>query len=166
MPLIYYPNKVLTTPARLIEPNEFSSLPDLVNEMSTIIFDQQGLGLAAPQVGQSIQLFLIRTIKDDIIPFINPIFTELSNETVQTLEGCLSLPTVEATLQRRVWVEVLAQDIDGKLFRTKLIQRDAIIAQHENDHLEGRTLFESMSKSQRVFKRNSYLKKVKRQGKK
>lgn len=131
MSLIYYPNKILTTKCRIVEPEELTKLKEIAHEMRTIIWNQDGLGLAAPQVGKSIQFLLIRTIKDDIVTFVNPIITEEAPDTIKTVEGCLSLPGVEAAIKRTPWIEVLAQDMDGALFRTKLYNRDAIIFAHE-----------------------------------
>jgi len=162
MELLYYPNKALTT---VCEPvTEFGEeLTNIVEEMTKIMTEQDGLGLAAPQVGVLGRFFVATIGADHFITFVNPEITDVGGAVLETKEGCLSLPDVIAKVKRRYErIMIKAQDLKGEEFEVPLTSKDAIICSHEMDHLEGKTLFQTMNRIDRLYKENSYLKRMKR----
>ncbi len=109
----------------------------LANDMLETMIDADGVGLAAPQIGRSIRMFVI--MADDNVKrvFINPQIIKTSNEVGPYDEGCLSIPQVYETIVRPLQVTVQAYDENGKRFT---LDADGLLArciQHENDHLDG-----------------------------
>ena len=105
-----------------------------------------GAGIAAPQCGVSDRIFVVHgTGKNPRYPykpaipltvFINPVLT-VSGESVDLIEGCLSVPGVRGQVRRRVCATVLARRPDGSRFRAEAEGHAAGTLQHENDHLDG-----------------------------
>ena len=95
-----------------------------------------GVGLAAPQVGQSLRLF-VTGVKGEPMVFINPEITERSKEEILWEEGCLSLPRLLGEVRRPKEVTVRATGTDRQPFEVKADGLLARVLQHEYDHLEG-----------------------------
>ena len=109
----------------------------LANDMLETMIDADGVGLAAPQIGRSIRMFVIMADDDVKRVFINPQIIKTSNEVGPYDEGCLSIPQVYETIVRPLQVTVQAYDENGKRFT---LDADGFLArciQHENDHLDG-----------------------------
>lgn len=109
----------------------------LANDMLETMIDADGVGLAAPQIGRSIRMFVIMADDDVKRVFINPQIIKTSNEVCPYDEGCLSIPQVYETIVRPLQVTVQAYDENGKRFT---LDADGLLArciQHENDHLDG-----------------------------
>lgn len=109
----------------------------LANDMLETMIDADGVGLAAPQIGRSIRMFVIMADDDIKRVFINPQIIKTSNEVGPYDEGCLSIPQVYETIVRPLQVTVQAYDENGKRFT---LDADGLLArciQHENDHLDG-----------------------------
>lgn len=115
---------------------DFSVVKALLNEMKQTMYAEDGVGLAAPQVGVSLRFFAM----DDGSGFkivVNPEILERSTEKESAEEGCLSVPGVFAQVERHTWVRVRYQNEHGE-FREELLQGyGARIFQHELDHLDG-----------------------------
>lgn len=121
----------------------------LAERMIDDMYAAEGCGLAAPQVGESVAMVVIDCdygdgTKKNPYVLINPQIVEQSEETFTGSEGCLSFPGVTVEVERPRHVVVHAQNLDGELMRyeadSTLLAR---CLQHEIDHLNGRTLFES-----------------------
>ena len=117
---------------------------ELAQEMIEIVLREPGLGLAAPQVGESLRLVVVRFDAEDeekekprIIPLLNPKVAERSEETVQGREGCLSLPTLYGDVERASEVLVKAVSLDGEEVEIEASGLGARVLQHEVDHLDG-----------------------------
>lgn len=109
----------------------------LVTDMFITMEKEHGIGLAAPQVGKSLRLFVIK-IDDDIERvFINPQIIQTSIETCSFEEGCLSVPKYYEEVIRPERVTVQAQNINGRRFTLEADELLARAIQHEYDHLEG-----------------------------
>ena len=109
----------------------------LANDMLETMIDADGVGLAAPQIGRSIRMFVIMADDDVKRVFINPQIIKTSNEVGPYDGGCLSIPQVYETIVRPLQVTVQAYDENGKRFT---LDADGLLArciQHENDHLDG-----------------------------
>ena len=109
----------------------------LAEDMFETMLAADGVGLACPQVGKSLRMFVL--IADDNVRrvFINPQIIQTSKEVCDYDEGCLSIPQVYETITRPVRVTVQAQNEKGKLFTLDADGLLARIIQHEYDHLEG-----------------------------
>lgn len=114
-----------------------SALRMLTEAMVETLIDENGVGLAAPQVGVSDKLFVVKLPEEKPIIFINPEIIETSLETGPYEEGCLSIPGLYHEVIRPLCVTVQAQDVKGKPFTLKADGLLARVIQHENDHLHG-----------------------------
>jgi peptide deformylase len=112
------------------------SLRKLVDDMFATLNDADGVGLAAPQVGQSIRLLVV-DYEEEHLALCNPVITGKTGESIGA-EGCLSLPGFVGTrIKRAASVEVEAQDVHGASVRLSAEGMLARILQHEVDHLDG-----------------------------
>lgn len=148
LPLRYFGDPILRKRAKEVETID-EDLVKLVHDMDKVRQHYHGVGIAAPQVGQSIRLFIFRIDHEDadgkIIPgplrvFINPKLSEPSSKEHAQKEGCLSIPGIREAVQRPLEITIEAQDVDGNIFKERLTGLAARCAMHENDHLNG-TLF-------------------------
>jgi peptide deformylase len=139
-----YPDPVLLKEARPVTDEEFSSgmidgvsLNTILDDMMTALASSKGVGLAAPQIGVSIRLFMI-DLRDGNLPrvFINP-KVECAGKLVSGDEGCLSVPGLFVKVKRHPACTVNAKAPDGKPFALKMEGLAARACQHENDHLSG-----------------------------
>jgi peptide deformylase len=114
-----------------------ASLERLVTDMWETMRDAPGVGLAAPQVGETIRV-LVAEYEDQAVALINPEIIKASEEEVLGTEGCLSIPgLVGDNVSRHVSVVIKARDPKGKEIRVKAEGWFARILQHEIDHLDG-----------------------------
>jgi len=126
-----------------------SGLRVLVDAMFETMSEADGVGLAAPQVGVSLRLFVINIHGVEKRVYINPQILETSIETETSEEGCLSIPGVWHDVQRPARVNVQAQDLEGKAFTVKAEGLLARAIQHENDHLNGTLFIDRLSSEDR-----------------
>lgn len=109
----------------------------LVADMTDTMYDEIGIGLAAPQVGHSLRLMVVGDEEGrGVQALVNPVITE-SGGTVTAEEGCLSLPGIFADVTRAQWVKLEAHDLDGKPVAIAARGLRARVFQHEIDHLDG-----------------------------
>lgn len=109
----------------------------LIDEMFITLKESNGIGLAAPQIGRNIRLFIVQLEENDGMVFINPEIIRTSDEQCSMEEGCLSIPKVYEKVIRPKDVTLQYMDING---RKQLIQATGLLArviQHEYDHLNG-----------------------------
>ena len=109
----------------------------MVEDMFETMYDEVGIGLAAPQVGISLRLMVVgddngRTPR----ALVNPVIAERGGE-VTAEEGCLSLPGIFAPVTRSEWVRLEAQDLEGQPVSIRAKGLTARVFQHEMDHLDG-----------------------------
>lgn len=109
----------------------------LAEEMLDTMIEADGVGLAAPQIGKSIRLFVVMADDDVKRVFINPQIISTSEEVGPYDEGCLSIPEVYETITRPLKVTVQALNEKGKPFTLNAEGLLARVIQHENDHLDG-----------------------------
>ena len=109
----------------------------LVEDMTDTMYDEVGIGLAAPQVGASIRLMVVGDESNrGVQALVNPIIAAQGG-SVTAEEGCLSLPGVFAPVTRAEWVTLQAQDLDGAPVSITARGLRARVFQHEIDHLDG-----------------------------
>lgn len=119
--------------------NNFDNIiKELTEEMFSTMYLYEGVGLAAPQIGVSLRLFIMDSREENgkkVV--INPEIIEFLGEEVSEEEGCLSIPEIFEDVVRPEGVKVKYQDLEGKLIEEELHGYQARIFQHENDHLDG-----------------------------
>lgn len=129
------------------------AIRDLVQDMFRIMRQEEGAGLAAPQIGESLRLFVTEERPDEGQParvFINPQLSELGGELDGHDEGCLSLPGIRGVIRRQPRVTIRALDEQGQPFELTSDQFSARVWQHEFDHLEGILITDRMAMLDRM----------------
>ena len=154
LPIIGYGAIVLKTKAKEI-PADYPELHKLISDMYETMYDASGVGLAAPQIGKSIRLFVIDTspfdtddfeqnsgfeVKSVKKTFINPIMIDESGENASFEEGCLSIPNIREHINRKSDITIKYQDENFTHHQGTFSGILARVIQHEYDHLDG-TLF-------------------------
>lgn len=113
----------------------------LIANMAETLLEQKGLGLAAPQVGVNLRIFIARlnaeTPNETVVTMINPELLVISKDTEDGEEGCLSLPNKFGIVRRAKSVTIQYSDQRGSANALNLNGLNARIMQHEIDHLEG-----------------------------
>ena len=144
--ILEYPDPRLRTVARPVTTFD-AGLRRLIGDMAETMYAAPGIGLAATQVDQHIQLIVIDVseTKDQLRVSINPQITWAAEETAVCEEGCLSVPNVYDEVRRPARVRVRAQDADGKPFELDCEGLLAVCVQHEMDHLTGKVFVDYLS---------------------
>lgn len=134
-------------------------LYDLLQDMKDTMIEQNGVGIAAPQIGVNLQVVIFgfdrnqRYPDEEPVPFtvlINPTLEPLSDETVEDWEGCLSVPGMRGLVPRYKKVKYSGFDAEGNPFSRKVKDFHARVVQHELDHIQG-TLYVQRIKDLRNF---------------
>jgi peptide deformylase len=112
-----------------------SKIKRLVEDMIETMKFANGVGLAAPQVGEPLRIIVV-DYENKPIAFINPEILEAEGETID-LEGCLSVPGIELKIKRYERIVFKAQDLNGKVKKYRAKGLLARVIQHEIDHLDG-----------------------------
>jgi peptide deformylase len=154
LPIVAYGDPVLKKEAAEIE-KDFPELEKLLKNMFETMYNAAGVGLAAPQIGKSIRVFVIdaspfadREEDEEDDPkaeglmgfkkvFINPIIEEEEGEEWAFNEGCLSIPKIREEVYRKEIIHISYYDENWKLKKEKYDGYAARIIQHEYDHIEG-----------------------------
>ena len=174
LPIVTFPDLVLTTKAKEVEASEFNDeLKTLCKNMLYTMYHAPGIGLAAPQIGLSKRIFVIdvdysreETEEDsgefelsDFNPhvFINPKLRDLEGEIVYQ-EGCLSLPGIYEDVKRFEKVVVDYQDMDGNPHTIEAHELFSICIQHENDHLDGIVFIDHLSSLKKTLFKKKLIK--------
>lgn len=163
LPVLQYPDPRLARVSE--EVKEFTpELRELVDDMVETMYARDGIGLAAPQIGEAIRLVVMDVSgpdkREDLRVLINPRLT-LSGDEVESEEGCLSVGDYRACVQRREFAKVEAVDLDGNPVVFDADGMLAICAQHECDHLDGVLFIDHISR----LKRSMYDRKISKKGK-
>ncbi len=109
----------------------------IIADMTETMYDEVGVGLAAPQIGISLRLIVVSDEEGrSVQALIDPVITEQGGQATAE-EGCLSIPGVFAPVTRAAWVKVEARDADGRPVSITGRGLRARVLQHELDHLDG-----------------------------
>jgi peptide deformylase len=151
---------VLRKKARTMDKLELKTptVQQFIDSMIDTMHEYSGVGLAAPQVHESLRVFVAMLDDDgsgegDAIAFVNPEITVMGDQTLEGWEGCLSIPDFRGRVPRAQHVKVTALDRNGKRFDLELKDFPARVVQHETDHLDGVLFLDRM----RTFDSLSYL---------
>ena len=132
------PNTLLRQVSSPVADTDLASedMQNLIDEMMKTMKVENGVGLAAPQIGKHLRLIIAET-DEGPRAFINPKIISTSNKIIDSEEGCLSIPGVFGLVKRHKTVKVKAKDRYGNPVRMKVGGLLAVIFQHEIDHLDG-----------------------------
>jgi peptide deformylase len=142
--IIHWPDPRLKTVSRPVTAFD-ESLRSLAGRMLMLMREHKGVGLAAPQVGVNLRLFVINPTgkpEDDRV-YVNPELVD-PDGSEEGEEGCLSLPEITTEVLRSKSFRIRAQDLQGKAFEQAETGYVARIWQHELDHLNGRLILDHM----------------------
>jgi peptide deformylase len=146
--VIEYPDATLMASSVPVNLDELDQFQELIDDMVYTMFYHEGVGLAAPQVGQNVRIFILDqkpingNKRTDPWVFINPVLEPVDDNRLVRPEGCLSFPGLLAEVARAEWVKVTAFDREGKEFTMDASYNHlfSVALQHEYDHLEGTLL--------------------------
>jgi len=146
LPILRYPDPRLHTKAAKVAVVD-DAIRQLAADMAETMYEAPGIGLAATQVNQHVQVIIIDVSEDksQLMTFINPEILERSGEC-EGEEGCLSVPGIYETVKRSERVKVRALGLDGKPFEMSADGLLAVCIQHEMDHLQGKVFVEYLSR--------------------
>ncbi len=148
----------------------------LIDDMIETMHEYDGVGLAAPQVHESLQIAVMEIAADNpryadeteespvdtengvpVTVFINPVLTALTEETMEIWEGCLSVPGMRGAVRRPKKIKLEALDRDGKKFERIFEGFPAIAVQHETDHLFGKLYVDRLVSTEKFSYSEEYL---------
>ena len=157
--IVLYPDPVLLKRARPVETID-AWVRELVDDMVRVMRDEEGAGIAAPQVGEDVRIFVVEAREADeedpaepLGVYINPRIVAATGAVEPAEEGCLSLPGIRADIRRPPEVEIEAMDLEGRPFGKRSRGMLARIWQHEFDHLEGTLIIDRLSPLDRLATR-------------
>jgi peptide deformylase len=140
------------------------ALRELARDMIEVMYDEPGIGLAAPQLGAGVRMFVIDTewshedVGKNPMVVLNPEISDREGE-ISWEEGCLSVPDYVASVDRHAKITLHATDLDGNPIEETVEGLRAVCIQHEVDHLDGILFIDRISR----LKRSLYVKKRKKQ---
>lgn len=144
--ILHYPDPRLREKGRHVDVVT-DEIKKLVDDMAETMYAAPGVGLAATQIGEAVQIFVVDTAEEgapsDFRVFINPEILEREGDITWN-EGCLSFPGVNEEIERAEKVRVRAQGRDGKSFELEAEGLLAVAIQHEYDHLQGVLMIDHM----------------------
>ena len=162
LPIVSIPDKILRQKTRPVTRFD-ADLQRLIDDMIATLREANGVGLAAPQVGQPIQLAVILTLPEEdddgneiedsreLFVIINPEIFWRSKEMIKGIEGCLSIPGYLGEVERHESVRVRGLDRHGRKLRLRLYDWTARIFQHEIDHLNGELYIDKLTGPENIW---------------
>ena len=161
--VLQFPDKRLRQLSKPI-PVVTDEIRTLAADMLEVMYDEPGIGLAAPQVGEAVRLVVVDTewreenAERSPLVLVNPVIVA-SEGQITWNEGCLSVPEFEAEVERFAKVKLQAKDLDGREILIDAEGLQAVCFQHEIDHLDGVLFIDRISR----LKRNMYVRKRRKQ---
>lgn len=162
--IITVPHPILAQRARAVRDDEFGeALAKHLSDMAETMYAAPGVGLAAPQVSDPRRIVVMDSGEGEVrganlLKMVNPEIVARSEDTILWQETCLSVPDLEVTVERNRRVQVAWREADGAERTRWFVEYEAVIVQHELDHLLGTVLLDRVSS----FRKSRYLKKAKR----
>ena len=161
-PIVIYGSQILRNKSENITP-DYPELKKLIDDMWTTLAEAEGVGLAAPQIGKNIRLFIVDctpwgeddpSLADYRKVFINPEIYEESEETSLFEEGCLSLPGLHENVRRPVAIRMRYLDENFEEHDEEFTGKPARVIQHEYDHIEGMVFTDHLTPLRRNLIKN------------
>jgi peptide deformylase len=149
---------VLRTKAKPIDRSQIKhpALQRLIDDMVETMIEYHGVGLAAPQIHESVRVFVAsidpaaaeserpENERPEAMAIINPEITPVDGETIEDWEGCLSIPDIRGRVPRARSIKLRAFDRNGERLELRFRDFSARVVQHETDHLDGVLFFDRM----------------------
>ena len=157
--IVTFPAPVLRTKAKEVTEID-DEIRSLVDEMADVMYADDGVGLAANQVGEARRV-IVYDAGEGFHCLINPVITPIDEEKETKEEGCLSLPGIQVNVERYKKIYVEGIDLDGKTVSFSSEDLTVRVLQHEIDHLNGVMIIDHASSLQRSLLK-SKLKKLER----
>lgn len=148
--ITHYPAEVLAEAARPVGEID-DNIRRLVDKMTDIMFQLKGVGLAGPQAGIGLRIFIISLdgTSESVKVYINPtVTTEGNSDSLE--EGCLSIPCISTMIKRYKKCTVTATGLDGNEFTEQAEGLYARVLQHEYDHINGTTISDRMGEAAKI----------------
>lgn len=151
MNVVRYPNPGLKQECSVVDPQNDDSLESLASQMLDIMYEEEGVGLAASQIGVLKKVVVIDAGRDKPQPMVllNPRIVKEGDELVESEEGCLSFPDLWILIERPTEVVVETESLDGKTVTLEADGQLARIIQHEIDHINGVTMVDRATPQRR-----------------
>jgi peptide deformylase len=139
----------------------------IIAAMQTTLASTQGVGIAAPQIGESLQIIIVASRPTPrysnaplMLPtvMINPDFQVVMDTKEKDWEGCLSVPSIRALVPRYTAIKICYIDEQGEQQTTELDGFVARVFQHEFDHLQGKVFLDRVESNQDIFAESEYFK--------
>ncbi len=141
-------------PIKVITPE----IRELVDDMVETMHEYNGIGLAAAQVGELVQIIIVEVPEDEEVPgsgqryiVLNPEIVKLSRETEDGIEGCLSVPGYVGEVERSTMALIRGMDIHGRKMRLRAKEFLARVFQHEIDHCNGVLYIDRLTETDRIW---------------
>ena len=153
---------VLRKRAQPLDPGEIGTprIQRLIDDMIETMHDSQGIGLAGPQVHESIRLFVAGVDDPDggmsPVVAINPQVTPIGSAVKEDWEGCLSIPDIRGRVPRATKIRLRALDRHGRPLTLTADRFPARVIQHETDHLDGMLFFDRMTSFESITFQEEY----------
>ena len=163
--ILLYPDPLLLM--RSVKINTFdNNLVNLSKDLIDTMYDADGVGLAAPQIGINKRIFVMDCSSEneekDCRVVINPEIEHASEELGSYKEGCLSIPGITEEISRPKVIKVLYQDVNGVLQRDTYDDLWSICFQHELDHLNGKLFIDHLRPMKKILVKNKMKKSSKK----
>jgi len=150
-PIVVYGDPVLRQKAKDVEKG--TDLKPLIQDMFETMYGAQGIGLAAPQIGKGVRLFVVdgSVIEDDPElqdfkkAFLNPVLVDELGTEWEYEEGCLSIPNIRESVSRKEKLKIKYYDEEWNLHEEEYTGLKARIIQHEYDHIEGKLFIDYLT---------------------
>jgi len=162
-PVLHFPDRRLKLVSEPIE-RVSDELRELARDMLDVMYDEPGIGLAAPQLGVPVRLIVVDVHWNEEggernpRVLVNPEIVESSGKVIWN-EGCLSVPDFQADVERAEQVRLRATDLDGNPVEIETSGLEAVCFQHEIDHLDGLLFIDRISR----LKRSLYVRRREKQ---
>ncbi|MEN3034459.1 MAG: peptide deformylase [Aquificaceae bacterium] len=161
--ILKYPDKRLLIPSKEVKDFD-QSLKELSESLIRIVYSNPGcVGIAAPQVGINKRLIIVdvsksnhrlKTTCNGTLTLVNPEIIKSEGEIVLR-EGCLSVPEFTGNVKRFFKIQVIAKDINGKDIELETEGFEAVVIQHEIDHLNGKVFLDRLISPKELFRRKN-----------
>ena len=163
LPVFAFGQPVLNKKAEPITA-DYPDLKEIIDNMWETMYEALGIGLAAPQIGKAIRLFIVDTkqMKDKKKldnpegikkVFINPVIMEEFGDLWSYEEGCLSIPDIRGEVERKSGVKIRYMDENFETKEETFDSMEARVIQHEYDHIEGKLFIEYLSPARKIILR-------------
>ena len=164
--ILKYPDKRLKIISQPVEKFDKNFKEFVDNLIYTMYNSPSSVGIAAPQVNKHIRTVIIdasnykhkhNKINHGLMVLVNPKIIAYDGEII-IREGCLSVPDYTGNVKRHYWIKVEAQDINGKTIEFDTEGFEAVVIQHELDHLDGKLFIDRVASPKDIFRRKVYKK--------